>query len=166
MAMLPMLQREIVENKGWATEEELSAAYNRLTKHFPEAKRISDMPVREYMIKWLRSFAPDMIFSEAKAFCLPRHLFKNYLWHAFSYQKTDSLIEEDADEKFAGGFEGECYVLLNDENLLCTVPDGTVFSPEKLKEFNNIIVFKKDFSETYVYTGKEDCGPFYKAAEE
>ena len=27
MAMLPILQREVVENKGWATEEELTDYY-------------------------------------------------------------------------------------------------------------------------------------------
>ena len=30
MAMLPILQREVVENKGWATDEELTDMFNNL----------------------------------------------------------------------------------------------------------------------------------------
>ena len=42
-AMLPILQREIVEGKGWATEEELAATntpgdfYYHMAKRFPTA---------------------------------------------------------------------------------------------------------------------------------
>lgn len=149
-----------------ATEEELKKAYDKLCEKFGEVRRVEDLPEREYMLKWLSVFAPDMIYSDAKAFCLPRRLYKNYLWHAFSFQKTDCYMEEDAEERFAGGFKGECFVLLNDENLLCTVPDGRVFNPENVKDFPGITVFTKDFSETYIYTGKEDAGPYYKDREQ
>ena len=113
----------------------------------------------------LSVFAPDMTVYDAKSFCLPKLFFKNYLWHAFSFQKTDCYVEEDADEAFAKGFEGPCYILLNHEKILCKVADGKVITPEKLKEFSNIIVFTEDFSETYVHTGSEEFGPYYKSAD-
>ena len=111
-----------------------------------KAEKITDIPVREYMLKWLSAFAPDMTYSDAKAYCLPRLMYKNYLWNAFGFEKAECVMGEDAENAFGGGFEGECFVLLNDENLLCTVPDGTVFSPENTARFSNIIIFTKDFS--------------------
>lgn len=147
------------KNTAAQTEE----AFEKLQTVFGSVEKVEDAPPKEYMIKWLSAFAPDVAVYDAKSFCLPRRRYKNYLWHAFSFQKTDCWFDEDAVEAFKNGFEGECYVLLNEEELLCTVPDGKIFDPENVKEFNNIIIFKKDFGETYVYTGKEGFGPYYKS---
>lgn len=147
------------------TAASIDEAFEKLRSVYGTAQKVEDVPVKEYMIKWLSAFAPDVAVFDAKSFCLPRRRYKNYLWHAFSFQKTDSWFEDDADEAFKAGFEGECYVLLNDEGLLCTVPDGKVFNVENVKGFNNIIIFTKDFSETYVYTGKEGFGPYYKSKD-
>lgn len=148
-----------------ATLAEKTAAREKIALTLEGAKEIDDIPVREFMLKWLQSFAPDMPVYDAKAFCLPKMFFKNYLWHAFSFQKTDCYIGEDATAEYRGGFEGECYVLLNGENLLFTVEDGTALTLEKVEEFTNIIIFKKDFSETFVHTGSKEFGPYYKSAD-
>ncbi len=148
-----------------ATAAQIDEAFEKLCSVYGAVERVEDAPVKEYMVKWLSAFAPDMAVYDAKSFCLPRRRFKNYLWHAFSFQKTDCWFEDDATEAFKDGFEGECYILLNDENLLCTVPDGRVFDPENVKGFKNIIVFTKDFGETFVYTGKDKFGPYYKSKE-
>ena len=145
------------------TAKQMDEAFEKLKAVYGSVERVDDVPVKEYMVKWLSAFAPDMPVYDAKSFCLPKNRYKNYLWHAFSFQKTDSLFDVDAIEEFVSGFEGECFVLLNEENLLCTVPDGRVFDPENVKDFNNVIIFTKDFTETYVYTGKEGFGPYYKS---
>ncbi len=148
-----------------ATAIQTEEAFENLRSAYGAVEKVEDAPAKEYMLKWLSAFAPDVAVYDAKSFCLPRRRFKNYLWHAFSFQKTDCWFDEDATEAFKGGFEGECYVLLNDENLLCTVPDGKVFDPENVKEFKNIIIFTKDYGETYVHTGKEGFGPYYKSKD-
>ena len=145
-----------------AAEAEMAKVFQSLCEKFPGIERVSDSPVREYMIKWLSAFAPDMTYADAKAFCLPRYLKKNYLWHAFSFNLAECAAGEEADEKYSGGFEGKCYLLMNEENLLCTVPDGKCLTPEKLSELYDAVIFKADFSETYVYTGKDGFGPYYK----
>lgn len=147
-----------------ATAAQLDAAKNRLTVAFGETETVDNAPVKEYMLKWLSAFAPDMTVYDAKSFCLPRLMYKNYLWHAFSFQKTDCYMDEDADEAFGEGFEGDCYVLLNDENLLCK-SDGSAITLEKIKTFENIIIFTADYAKTYVYTGKEGFGPYFKSAD-
>lgn len=147
-----------------ATPAQLDAAKNRLSEAFGKAEAVNNVPVKEYMLKWLSAFAPDMTFYDAKSFCLPRLMYKNYLWHAFSFQKTDCYMDEDADAAFGEGFDGECYILLNDENLLCKT-DGSALTLEKIKTFENIIVFTIDYTKTYVYTGKEGFGPYFKSAD-
>ena len=148
-----------------ATAAELDARKKEFADAFGDYEEVTDLPVKEYMIKWLSAFAPDMTFSDAKSFCLPRLMYRNYIWHAFSFQKTDCFIDEDAEASFKNGFEGPAYVLFNTENLLLKVENGSVFNPENVKNFKNLIIFKTDFSETYVNTGNDEFGPFYKSAD-
>ncbi len=148
-----------------ATPLELEEKLTALKAAFGEVCEVSDAPAKEYMIKWLSAFAPDMTLSDAKSFCLPRMMYRNYLWHAFSFEKTDSYVADDAADSFKNGFEGPCYLLLNHENLLCRVPDGRIFDPEKVSAFSNIIIFTEDFTETYVHTGSSEFGPYYKSSE-
>ena len=63
------------------------------------------------------------------------------------------------------GFRGECFILLNEENLIFTLENGKDITLEKLREFRSIIVFTSDFSETFVYTGSDEFGPYYKSAD-
>lgn len=130
-----------------------------------EACQVTDAPVKEYMIKWMGAFAPDVTVYDANSFCLPKLFFKNYLWNAFSFQKTDCYMDEYATEAFADGFEGPCFVLYNGENILFKVTDGTVFDPENVKTLGNVVIFTQDFEKTYVNTGSDEFGPYYKTRE-
>lgn len=148
-----------------ASAAEIGAAREKVSEAFGEVEYIEDVPVKEYMLKWLSAFAPDMTVYDAKSFCLPKLLYKNYLWHAFSFQKTDCYMAEDAAEAYGEGFDGPVFVLLNGENILFKLADGKKLGPSAVGGFNNIIVFKEDFSETYVNTGSEEFGPYYKSAD-
>lgn len=138
---------------------------NKLSALGAEAEQVTDAPVKEYMIKWMGAFAPDVNVYDAKSFCLPKMFFKNYLWNAFSFQKTDCYMDEYATEAFAGGFEGPVLVLYNSENLLFRIADGTVLEPENVKTLGNVVIFTEDFERTYVNTGSEEFGPYYKTRE-
>ena len=146
-----------------AKPEQTEKAVEKLSDVFGNITVVDDVPVKEYMIKWLSAFAPDMALSDAKAFCLPRRMYKNYLWHAFSFQKTASFVDEDAKEAFKEGFFGQCFVLMNEENILCSVDSVKDVPFERIEELQNVIIFTKDFTETFVYTGKEGFGPYYKS---
>lgn len=148
------------------SEVEKEAARKKMQEAFGECREITDKPLRPFMLKWLSAFAPDMEYYDAKAFCLPRRMYQNNLWHAFSFQKTDCYMGDLAREAFTEGFPGMCYILLNRELLLFQIPDGGSLTPELVSAFDNIIVTDKDFSCTYVYTGKKDMGPYFKTAEE
>ncbi len=147
------------------SEAEKAAARKKVQEVFGENREITDKPLRPFMLKWLSAFAPDMEYYDAKAFCLPRRMYQNNLWHAFSFQKTDCYMGDLAKEAFTGGFPGMCYIFLNRELLLFQIPDGGILTPERVSAFDSIIVTDKEFSCTYVHTGKEDMGPYFKTAE-
>ncbi|MBS5724940.1 MAG: DUF4275 family protein [Clostridiales bacterium] len=147
------------------SETEKEAARKKMQEVFGECREVTDKPLRPFLLKWLSAFAPDMEFYDAKAFCLPRRMYQNNIWHAFSYQKTDCYMGALANEAFSGGFPGMCYVLLNRELMLFQIPDGSILTPEMVSAFDNIVITDRAFSCTYVYTGKEDMGPYFKTAE-
>ncbi len=153
-------------NRKKAPEKELGLLEASLRDKLGEVTRVTDAPVREYMLKWLSAFAPDMSYSDAKAYCLPRFLYKNYLWHAFSFRKAEFIEGDEAIDAAKDGFPGECFILMNNENLLCTVPDGSILTPDTLAELCCAVVFTKDFKKTYVNTGSDDFGPYFAAAKE
>lgn len=148
-----------------ANEQEREAARKKMQEVFGECHEITDKPLRPFLLKWLSAFAPDMEYYDAKSFCLPRRMYQNYLWHAFSYQKTDCYMGALAEEAFSGGFPGMCYILLNRELLLFQIPNGEILTPETVSAFDSIIITDKVFSCTYVYTGKEETGPYFKTAD-
>lgn len=147
------------------SEQEKEAARKKMQEVFGECHEITDKPLRPFMLKWLSAFAPDMEYYDAKSFCLPRRMYQNNLWHAFSFQKTDCYMGALAQEAFSGGFSGMCYIFLNREMLLFQIPDGSILNPETVSAFDSIIVTDKAFSCTYVHTGKEDTGPYFKTAD-
>ena len=117
---------------------------------------------RAFMLEWLSAFAPDMTYRDAKAYCLPRLMYKNHLWHAFSFEKTDFCAGESAMESAIGAFTGKCLLYFEDGGLLLAVEDGSVLTPELLSGFSNVIAATGDMKKTYVYTGEENTGPYYK----
>ena len=76
-AMLPILQRELVENKKWATETEL-ADYYAVRWGFPPRKVLrlaayafGGQYSRETLLKWLKSFYRRFFSQQFKRSCLP-----------------------------------------------------------------------------------------------
>lgn len=130
-----------------------------------DASEVSVDELRPFMLRWLSAFAPDMSVYDAKSFCLPKLFFKNYLWNAFSFQKTECYMDEDAKEALAEGFSGPCFVLVYEECLLYSVSDGGAFTPENVAALGNVIITAEDYSKTYVNTGKDEFGPYYKSAD-
>ena len=130
-----------------------------------KAEKITDIPVREYMLKWLSAFAGDISVADAKAFCLPRLLYQNYIWHAFSFRKTDCIYGDDAAMAARDGIPGECFILMCDAQALYKIPDGSVLTPQVTESLGNAVVFDTKFTKTYVHTGEDGTGPFYKEAE-
>lgn len=146
------------------TEKQISAAEDAISTLPVSAEKITDIPVREYMLKWLSAFAGDMTYADARAFCLPRLLYRNYIWHAFSFRKTDCIYGEDAVEAAKDGIPGECFILMCDGQALYKIPDGSILTPQVAESLGNAVVFDTKFTKTYVYTGEDGTGPFYKEA--
>ena len=147
------------------TAAEKDAVQQKMGEMFAEFRLVTDKPVLGFMQKWLSVFAPDMDLADAKAFCLPRRMYENHLWHAFSFEKTDCYMGALAKEAFSGGLPGMCYLLFDREQLLFQIPDGSVLTPQRAEALGNVIVTDGRFTATYVNTGKENTGPYFKDAD-
>lgn len=147
------------------TAAEKDAVRAKMSEVFPEYREVTDKPVIGFMQKWLSVFAPDLEVTDAKAFCLPRRMYENHLWHAFSFEKTDCYMGALAKEAFSRGLAGMCYLLFDREQLLFQIPDGGRLTPEMAASLGNVIVTDGKFSATYVNTGKENTGPYFKDAD-
>ena len=116
------------------SEAEKEAARKKVREVFGECREITDKPLRPFMLKWLSAFAPDMEYYDAKSFCLPRRMYQNNLWHAFSFQKTDCYMGALANEAFAGGLPGTCYIFLNREQLLFQIRTRQILNCSILRQ--------------------------------
>lgn len=144
---------------------QIKAADEAMSALLPDAEKVYDIPAREFMVKWLSVFAPDMSVADAKAFCLPRLLYKNRIWHAFSFRKTDCVYGEDADEAAAGKLRGEGYILMCDAQAVYRAYDLSVLTVEDIKKLKSAVVFDSEYKMTYAVCDEEGCGPFFKLSE-
>ena len=138
------------------------AAAEQIAALYPDAAA-AELPAEEFRIRWLNAFAPDMPFAEAKSFCLPRHMYENHLWHAFSFERTDCYMGDVAREAFSDGIDGACFLYLDGAQLLYRLPDGRALNAGALDAIANVIVTDEAFTVTYVNTGKEMTGPYFKS---
>ena len=54
--------------------EEKNSAREKLSASFGAVEEIDNIPVEEFMIKWLSAFAPDMTFADAKSISSPSRM--------------------------------------------------------------------------------------------
>ena len=144
---------------------QIKAADEAMSALLPDAEKVYDIPAREFMVKWLSVFAPDMSVADAKAFCLPRLLYKNRIWHAFSFRKTDCVYGEDADDAAAGKLRGEGYILMCDAQAVYRTDDLSPLTVGDIKKLKSAVVFDSEYKMTYAVCDEEGCGPFFKMSE-
>lgn len=144
---------------------QIKAADEAMASLLPNAEKIYDIPAREFMVKWLSVFAPDMSVADAKAFCLPRLLYKNRIWHAFSFRKTDCVYGDEADEAAAGKLCGEGFILMCDAQAVYRADDLSALTVEGIKSLKSAVVFDSAYKMTYAVCDEEGCGPFFKISE-
>ncbi|NHN33670.1 DUF4275 family protein [Paenibacillus agricola] len=116
---------------------------------FEEAQEIMDL--------WDRAFAKNMSNEIKEAI----H-YSQFKWHIFSYKKQKCLEKEEARNAFDALTKNELYVMYQN-------------SPDVVFEYNNandvvaadfdfeqdIYIFDKNFTWTYVHTHESMCGPFF-----
>ncbi|MDR6550756.1 DUF4275 family protein [Paenibacillus qinlingensis] len=114
---------------------------------------------KEHRIKelWDSSFAKN-ISDETKS----EIHYNQYKWHIFSYKKQDCFENEAARNEFDAMTKNEVYVMYQD------LPD-IVFEYNNANEIvasdfdyeQDIYVFDKNFTWTYVHTHEAMCGPYF-----
>lgn len=135
-----------------ASAHEIDAASRKVTELVPSAKLLPADMAHRFAIQWLANFAPDMTLRDAKAFCLPRRLRRNYLANAIEMQYVSSLDGDEKEAVLSEGFSGNCYLFLNDINVLFSVENGADITSDVLSKLDYPIATDKKLTLTVLCT--------------
>jgi len=113
--------------------------------------------------KWEENFANHLNKKEKKSIYLhDQGGFCGYLWHLFSYEKKNCLIEEQADKAFNNESKQSCYVFYQHSDDAIILEHATLFTANDLVNEEDVYVVDKGFNWTYVRTHETGwCGPYF-----
>lgn len=87
--------------------------------------------------------------------------YSQYKWHIFSYEQQDCLKDEAARNAFDNEFKDELYVMYqNTPDVLFYSNAGSVVA-EDFDSEQDIYIFDKNLTWTYVNTHESMCGPYF-----
>lgn len=116
---------------------------------------------------WKETFAKHLSRDEQKAIYLTDHEgFSGYLWHLFSYNKTEYLEGNDAEEAFNRIAKDNCIIFYQHSDEVISLMNAGKLTSDDVKEEMDIYVIDKEFNWTYVVTHETGyCGPYFCSTE-
>ena len=136
--------------------------YDRLTaRHM----RVTEMPEwSSYLLKkWEDAFVSHLSDEEKELIFLHSDRYScGFLWHVFSWEKTDRLVGEKAKELFQKQRKRECFVFYQLREDVLLVENASRLRVEDLLDEEDVYIVDKDFTWTYVQThDSEELGPYF-----
>ncbi|MCA1060344.1 DUF4275 family protein [Rossellomorea aquimaris] len=136
--------------------------YDRLTaRHM----KVTEMPEwSNYLLKkWEETFVSHLNDEEKESIFLHSDRYScGFLWHVFSYERTDRFVGEKAKQYFQKQSKKECFVFyqLKDDVLLLKNASG--IRMEDLRDEEDVYIVDKEFTWTYVQTHDSgEFGPYF-----
>lgn len=117
--------------------------------------------------QWEDSFAEHLSYKEKEEIHLSYNGFAHgYLWHIFSYEKTDCLKEMQANEAFNNISKNICYVFYQNSDYALIIENSTLVTASDFiqkDDYNegDIFVVDKNFTRTYVNTHEKSLRPYF-----
>ncbi|WMT43562.1 DUF4275 family protein [Paenibacillus sp. D2_2] len=87
--------------------------------------------------------------------------YNQYRWHIFSYEKQVCSIKEKARKEFNEITKSEIYVMYQDSPYVRLYKNANDVVAEDFDSEQDIFIFDRDFTWTYVHTHESMCGPYY-----
>ncbi|AJS58557.1 DUF4275 family protein [Paenibacillus sp. IHBB 10380] len=149
-------------------EEELNEVYwyvKRIQKKYLFKKNLTEKGViiselfeesQDIIDLWDRTFAWN-ISEEVKESIY----YNQYRWHIFSYEKQVCSIKETARKEFNEVTKSEIYVMYQDSPYVMLYKNANNVVAEDFDSEQDIYIFDRDFTWTYVHTHESMCGPYY-----
>ena len=119
-----------------------------ITELFEEAEEIKGL--------WDNTFAENI--NEEMRESIHYHQFK---WHIFSYEKQQCLKEVAARKAFDSVSKDELYAMYQDAPYVIQYSEANKIIAADFDSRQDIYIFDKDFTWTYVHTHESTCGPYF-----
>lgn len=89
--------------------------------------------------------------------------YNQYKWHIFSYEIQDCLKKHEARNAFNTENKDELYVMDQNQNSpnVLLYSNANALVAEDFESQQDIYVFDKNFTWTYVNTHEDMCGPYF-----
>ncbi len=110
----------------------------------------------ELIQKWDYSFAKNISESVKRDI-----YYDQFKWHIFSYEKQECLKEEEARNAFNAVAKEELYIMYQGNPIVSLYSNASELKAEDFDSKQDIYIFDKNFSWTYVLTHESMCGPYY-----
>lgn len=158
--ILDKLPKEELENAYWSIKSiEEEYLYNKNLQD----KRvvISDTEDSEELIKrWDRTFAKNINENDKRDI-----YYDQFKWHIFSYEKQECLEEEEARNAFNAVEKQDLYIMYQGVTSVLLYLNASELVAENFDSQQDIYIFDKSFSWTYVNTHESMCGPYFYKVE-
>jgi hypothetical protein len=163
-----MIRKKINEILDSLPEEELNEVYwSILSVHenYLFTRNLTDKGVlitekieeaEDILATWEQTFAKNI--SEEKKESIYYEQFK---WHLFSYEIQDCLKESDAREAFDQVQKDEVYVMYENSPWVFLYKNASKIVAANFDSQQDIYLFDKNLTWTYVHTHESMCGPYF-----
>lgn len=126
-------------------------------------KKLSNKETNQLCEKWFKKFVPNDKQKEARKVCFDTGRLINHLWHTFSFEWLPCLESNAAREAFDNIDKGGSIYILQQHVVGKQHVAYYIESPIQLKstdfdDIDDIYIFDKDFSFTYVHTHEDSMG--------
>lgn len=119
---------------------------------------------RQYKQEWFEKIVPeDQQKRAVDCYCFDKDGYCGYLWHVFSYEILDCLVDDEANRQFDNLDKHKGILLMSFTDKAYFIKDVSRFKAKNLEIFQDVILTGYDFSWTYVKTHETDCGPYFYA---
>ncbi|MDX8342576.1 DUF4275 family protein [Rossellomorea sp. YZS02] len=127
--------------------------------------RVKEMPEwSNYLLKkWEDAFVSHLSDEEKESIFLHSDRYScGFLWHVFSWEKTDRLVGKKAKELFQKQRKRECFVFYQLKEDVLLVQNASRLGVEDLRDEEDVYIVDKNFTWTYVQThDNEEFGPYF-----
>ncbi|MBM7606677.1 hypothetical protein JOC75_004731 [Metabacillus crassostreae] len=158
--LLDKLPEEELENVYWSIKSiEEEYLYNKNLQD--KGVVISDIEDSEELIKrWDRTFAKNISDHVKRDI-----YYDQFRWHIFSYEKQECLEEEAARNAFNAVEKQDLYIMYQGVTSVLLYLNASELVAENFDSQQDIYIFDKNFSWTYVNTHESMCGPYFYKVE-
>lgn len=163
-----MIKQRIMDILDQLPDEELRKVYRSLEfiqKDYLFRKNLLEKGVeisqlyeesQEIIDLWDHTFAQN-ISQEIKETIY----YSQFKWHVFSYEKQSCLKEAEARRAFDAEFKDELYVMYQASPLVLLYRNANKVISSDFDSEQDIYLFDKNFTWTYVHTHESMCGPYF-----